>query len=325
MNTTLEPVAAVSAVEAEVLDGLASRPRTLSPWLFYDAAGSALFECITQLPEYYLTRTERSIFTTHATEMISQAAGSDQLTILELGAGTATKTGLLLQAATAHQGHVVYRPIDISQTALNEAQRHLELNIPGVTVVPQAADYTRGLDLGPTAERRLVLYIGSSIGNFSPAQALSLLTSLRGQLSHGDALLLGVDMAPGSTKTEACLLAAYDDATGVTAELNLNVLRRLNRELRADFDVTAFRHRVLWNQAESRIEMHLQSTRKQLVTIPQIGLELDFNQGETIHTENSYKFTDAMIAELLYNAGFGRQRTWTDPRGWFTVQLAVAE
>lgn len=314
-----------SPIEAEVLKGLSFRPRTLSPWLFYDAIGSAIFERITELPEYYLTRTERAIFAAHAEQMISNASGSGPLTVLELGAGTATKTGVLLRAAVARQGQVVYRPIDVSRTALDHAQFHLERDLPGVTVEPQVADYTRDLKIEPGSERRLVLYIGSSIGNFSPAEAAELLTRLRSQLEPGDALLLGTDLAPGPSKDTARLLAAYDDAEGVTAEFNLNVLQRLNSELEANFDLAAFRHLARWNESHSRIEMHLQSMRRQSVAFPSLGIELDFDQGETIHTENSYKFTQASVQSLLAESGFRPHQQWKDEYGWFAVNLAFAD
>ena len=336
------------AVEAEARNGLGSRPRTLSPWLFYDATGSELFERITRLPEYYLTRTERAIFVEHAAEILAAAAATKsnaeahadassdtyagtaskgqkhRLTVLELGAGTASKTGLLLRAAVAQQGEVVYRPIDVSATALQEAQRQLEASLPGVTVVPHVADYTRAVTMAPTEDRRLVLYIGSSVGNFTPVQAASLLAKLRAQLRPGDALLLGTDLAPGAGKDAATLLAAYDDAAGVTADFNRNVLHRLNRELGANFHPNHFRHCVRWNLVESRMEMHLESVGRQRVNVPALGMELEFEPGETIHTENSYKFTAHSIATLLQGAGFAAQRTWSDERGWFAVTLASA-
>lgn len=339
-----------AAVAAAVLDGLSTRPRTLPPWIFYDAAGSALFERITELPEYYPTRMERAILAENASRIITQAAAGERLTILELGAGTATKTGLLLRAAVAAQGEVVYRPIDVSATALEEAHVHLQRDLPGVTVAPQVADYTRQLRIPESSpgERRLVLYIGSSIGNFSPSEAADVLRRVRSQLRPGDSLLLGTDLAPNlplashprsglslvpnssldsdpnPAKTEATLVAAYDDAAGVTAEFNLNMLRRLNREIGADFDLTAFEHLARWNAEESRIEMHLRSLRAQQVTLPALDLRLDFAAGETIHTENSRKFTPESADALLLSTGFQLASRWTDPSAWFAVQLAFA-
>lgn len=319
MPVAAAPAKPLSPVARAALRGLTAEPRTLPPWLFYDAIGSALFERITELPEYYLTRTERAIFTAHADAIIAAAAGGETLSIAELGAGTANKTGLLLEAAVRRQGSVVYRPVDVSPTALDVAQRHLEAKVPGVLVEPQIADYTREpISLDATAARRLVLYIGSSIGNFSPEDAVRVLRTVREQLQPGDTLLLGTDMV----KEESALLAAYDDAAGVTAEFNRNMLHRLNRELGADFVVEQFTHQTIWNEAESRMEMHLVSNASQSVTID--DQVLHFAAGETIHTENSYKFTQRAIDWLLKQSGFTLGQQWTDAKDWFAVNLAVA-
>src|SRR6185437_2270726 len=235
------------AVLTEALAGLSSIPKTLPPWLFYDEAGSALFEKITELPEYYLTRTEHSIFTERADEIVS--AAGNPLTIAELGSGTASKTGLLLEAAARRQPQLLYQPIDVSPTALEQAADILSA-IPGVAVRSQIANYiTNGYTIKrPDRCSILALYIGSSIGNFDPEEARSILRKLRKQLTKaGDAILLGVDLAPSCNKTVEQLVAAYDDAAGVTAAFNKNILARLNRELSADFNLEAFRHRALWN------------------------------------------------------------------------------
>jgi L-histidine Nalpha-methyltransferase len=324
------------AVAREVRAGLTATPKTLSPWLFYDEAGSHLFEEITELPEYYLTRTERGIFATHAEEILREAASSHgphppgKLTLIELGAGTATKTGILLAAAVRQQGSVVYQPVDVSETALAEASDNILKNIPGVTVRCQVTDYTReALPLNRLPNTRtLALYIGSSIGNFTPTGAREVLRNLRAQLLPGDTLLLGTDLGPGEHKTEAILLAAYDDAAGTTAAFNLNVLTRLNRDLGADFDTENFRHKVLWSPDESRIEMHLESLVAQRVHIPANssgpGLDVNFTSGETIHTENSYKFTPVAVEALLASANFKATRSWQDPQHLFAVTLATA-
>src|SRR6202167_6711828 len=190
------PAIAPSAIAMEVLNGLTECPKTLSPWLFYDQAGSRLFEAITELPEYYVTRTERQILAKHSAEIVAAAPGGRRLSIIELGAGTATKTGLLLDAAVALQGSVTYYPIDVSETALEEARTRLESEMPEVTVEPIVADYTEGMrqNSALSAGRRLVLYIGSSIGNFSPTDAVDVLRGVRSQLVVGDCLLLGTDM-----------------------------------------------------------------------------------------------------------------------------------
>ena len=332
------------AVAAEARAGLTSTPKTLSPWLFYDETGSDLFEQITELPEYYLTRIERSIFAANADEIITQASlpsGSDPapiLTLIELGAGTATKTGILLSAAVRRQHTVVYQPVDVSESALAAATENIRANIPGVTVRCQVADYTtQALPLNRLPNTRtLALYIGSSIGNFSPEDARGVLRNLRAQLLPGDQLLLGTDLTLGldpsqdkaQRKNVLTLLAAYDDASGTTAAFNLNVLTRLNRDLGADFDLAAFRHLAIWSPSASRIEMHLESLTDQRVHIPANSagpaLTLHFAAGETIHTENSYKFTPAAVKKLLASANFSGTHTWQDPNGFFAVTLATA-
>jgi L-histidine Nalpha-methyltransferase len=319
------PAAAYTPLGSEVYRGLTSRPRTLCPWLFYDQEGSRLFERITELEEYYVTRTERSIFAAHADAILAAAAAPTahgqrrDLTIIELGAGTASKTGLLLEAAVRRQEAVTYQAIDVSASALEEARRNLTAAIPGVTVQTRVGDYTEGLGVVPAdGTRRLVIYIGSSLGNFEPTASRDLLRSVRRQLTSGDMLLLGVDLV----KDIPALVAAYDDAEGVTGQFNRNVLARLNRELGADFDLRKFRHRVRWNGEHSRIEMHLESLLTQEVCIPALDLVINFRRGETIHTENSYKFTIDRATDLLAHTGFSVVETWTDPKRWFGVFLA---
>ena len=329
---TAAPTAITEAVLTEALAGLAKpagAQKTLTPWLFYDERGSHLFEQITSLPEYYLTRTERAIFTTHDDEIIHIVRGAMQanITIAELGAGTASKTGILLAAATRAQGELLYQPIDISPTALDEAAATLD--IPGLTIAPLTANYiTETYALArPTPQTKiLVLYIGSSIGNFAPAEAHAILANLRAHLAPGDMLLLGTDLAPSARKTVAELIAAYDDAQGITAAFNKNVLTRLNRELDADFDLDAFAHRARWNAEASRVEMHLEALTPQTVRIPTDtgATTIHFAAGETIHTENSHKFTTAALARLLTGAGFEPTRTFTDAARRFAVTLATA-
>ncbi|HEX3470458.1 MAG TPA: L-histidine N(alpha)-methyltransferase [Silvibacterium sp.] len=315
------PEAAQTPAGAEVFSGLTARPKTLSPWLFYDEKGSRLFEAITELPEYYLTRTERAIFARYADEILGMAAAHSPLTMIELGAGTATKTGLLLEAAVRRQGGVDYLAIDVSESPLTAAKERIEREIPGVTVTPRVADYTTGVaDFPGDGKRKMVLYIGSSIGNFEPAHAETLLRDVRAHLSPGDRLLLGVDRV----KERSVLVRAYDDEAGVTAAFNKNVLKRINRELGGNFNLRLFRHRALWNEEHSRIEMHLESLIAQQVTIAALEMEVKFSRGETIHTENSYKFTGEDVLSLLERAGFGMTQCWTDEREWFGVYLATA-
>ena len=318
MSPTLE---ATSPVAAAALEGLSQIPKTLPPWLFYDEAGSQLFERITELPEYYLTRTERDILARHADEILLESPAAK--TVVELGAGTATKTGILLRAAARLQSNVLYQPIDISASALDEARDNL--HIPGVLVRPQVANYITEpyrIERQPN-HRVLALYIGSSIGNFSPAEARAILTRLRTQLEPGDSLLLGTDLAPGANKSVSTLIAAYNDAAGVTAAFNLNILTRLNRELGANFDLNCFCHQARWNAAESRIEMHLESLAPQKVRIPGQA-SIHFTAGETIHTENSYKFTPDSVANLLAASGFTNPQTYTDADQLFAVTVAEA-
>jgi L-histidine N-alpha-methyltransferase len=305
----------------EVHRGLLRRPRSLPPWMFYDARGSRIFERITQLAQYYPTRTERNILASCCDDIIAAACPykSEAVRVVELGAGTASKTTILLDAALRSQGEVLYAPVDVSSDALDVACETIATSLPEVCMSPIVANYvTHPPELEPFDGTTLGLYIGSSIGNFAPEEASTILRNLRGQLQCGDALLLGVDMV----KDEPTLLAAYDDRDGVTAEFNLNMLHRLNRELDADFDLSKFRHHALWNPASSRIEMHLESTRDQSVRIAAANVDLDFAAGETIHTENSYKFTDASICTLLEEAGFEVEQTWMDKRGWYSVTLA---
>lgn len=307
----------VSNIADDVAGGLMESPKSLPPRLFYDAAGSEIFEQITELPEYYLTRTERGILTDNASEMV-RVAGTP-LTLIELGAGTATKTEVLIEALLKRQMQAVFYPIDVSASALRVAEETLESRFHSLSVRPLVGDYSAGLSqLNRIAGRKLVLYIGSSIGNYEPEEAAALLKTVRKSLSPGDALLLGTDMV----KDEATLLAAYNDAQGVTGRFNLNILARINRELGADFDLSSFRHEAVWNPEASRIEMHLESLRAQAVRIADLDYAIHFNQGETIHTENSYKFTNGMVRKVLQAGGFVLERTWNDRKKWFGVHLA---
>lgn len=313
------PEAAYTPVGADVYRGLTAMPKRLSPWLFYDDAGSRLFEEITELPEYYLTRTERGIFARNADEIL-QCAGYRAVTMIELGAGNAQKTGLLLKAAVRRQGTVDYVPIDVSESALAAAKEHIEAEIPGVRVTSRVGDYTEGIaEIPAVGRRRMVLYIGSSIGNFEPADAVMVLREVRRRLDPGDLLLLGVD----HVKDRQTLLRAYDDETGVTAEFNKNILARINRELGANFNPRLFRHLARWNPERSRIEIYLKSLIAQCATIPALEIEARFARGEMIHTENSYKFTPESIAAIVERAGFRVTQSWTDERAWFGVYLAA--
>jgi L-histidine Nalpha-methyltransferase len=303
------------AVAAAVAEGLLRADKRLPAWLLYDARGSALFEEITALPEYYPTRTERVILADHAGEMIDQAG--TPLIVAELGAGTASKTRLLLAALLERQARAFYLAIDVSATALAVAESELS-RYRGLSVRPMVGRYPE--DLGVLDEipgRRLLLFLGSNLGNYDPDAARELLVAVRAHLRPGDAFLVGADLR----KPSEILLPAYDDAAGVTAQFNKNVLVRLNRELDAAFDPDSFRHLVCWNAAASRVELYLQSEREQQVWIGGLGAAVRFAAGERIHTESSYKLTDDGLRALFAGAGFAWEQSWFDDRRWYAVHL----
>jgi len=316
MITSKTPAPAYTPLAQDVLEGLSSSPRKLPPKLFYDAPGSRLFEQITELPEYYLTRTERGIFYQHADEIVTQAGTN--LTLVELGAGSANKTRILIEALARKQLRVNFYPVDVSSAALQAAVSTLNGHTRNLHVIPMMADYSRHLPLAGISGYKLVLFIGSTIGNFAPEEAVQFLDRVRASLHPGDALLLGFDMV----KDAGVLHAAYNDAQGVTAEFNKNLLGRINRELGGQFDLELFRHIAFWNPEFSRIEMHLESLADQNVWVRDLGMKFHFVQGERIHTENSYKFTPASIAAFVGQGGFRLERTWTDAKGWFSTVLA---
>lgn len=301
----------------EVVHGLTSRPKTLPCKLFYDDRGSQLFEEITRLQEYYPTRTEFEVLQDSAKEIV-EAAGTP-VSIVELGAGTATKTGALLRAFAGRQMRVKYFPIDISAGALADARLRVEEECANVIVRPVVADFSDGFHfLREIPGRKLVLYLGSSIGNFEWNDAIAMLRKVHAQLDDGDALLLGTDMV----KPAEILVPAYDDAQGVTAQFNKNILVRLNRELGANFDVDSFRHIAEWSPERSRMEIFLETTRPQKVTLRNAGLTVQFRAGERIHTENSHKYTLEMVERMLCVSGFKLEKTWFDRQQWFGLNLA---
>ena len=307
-----------NAIREELITGLRAPFAFTSPKYLYDALGSKLFEAICELPEYYPTRTETAIFDAYAAE-IAQSAGSGS-TLIDLGAGNCAKAARLFPALRPRQ----YVPVDISVNFLHEAVSHLQLQFPQIEMMAIGLDFSSSLDLPDSVhrEKRLFFYPGSSIGNFTPQDAVKFLQRLRKacQLNgHADGgILIGVDLV----KDKAILDAAYDDALGVTASFNLNLLLHLNRLLDADFDVRDWRHRGFFNAESSRIEMHLEA--KSNLTVRWLGGERRFERGECIHTENSYKYTQKSFVTLLEQAGFGESRIWTDPRGWFMVCHAHA-
>jgi dimethylhistidine N-methyltransferase len=316
MTAFRTPALAVSPIAEDVLQGLNATPKRLPPKLFYDAEGSRLFEQITELPEYYPTRTERSIFQNCAKEIVQQAGAN--LTLIELGAGSASKTRILIESLCQRQLRAEFYPVDVSVAALKAAVSSLNGDFPTLHVRPMVADYSKGLpQLASLAGRKLVLFIGSTIGNFEPEEAVQFLQRVHHSLQPGDALLLGLDLVKGPD----LLHAAYNDAQGVTAQFNKNVLARINRELGGDFDLEAVRHVAFWNPACSRIEMHLESLHPQWIRIEELRREFHFEAGERIHTENSYKFTRGDIARLMRQSGFRLERSWTDSKRWFSVVM----
>jgi L-histidine N-alpha-methyltransferase len=317
MTAFRSPAIAGSGIAEDVWEGLSARPKRLPPKLFYDTEGSRLFEEITETEEYYPTRTERAILQQYADE-IASAAGTS-LTLVELGAGSASKTRVLIEALLRRQMRLEFHPVDVSASALQQAVTSLNGDFPRLHVSPIVAEYSYGLrQLRALAGKKLVLFIGSTIGNFEPEEQLEFMQRVRQSLRPGDALLLGFDLV----KDEQTLHDAYNDRQGITARFNKNVLARVNRELGGGFDLAAFQHVAFWNAEKSRIEMHLESRVDQTVHVRDLDARFHFTRGERIHTENSYKFTLESIRRLLQQSGLALEKNWLDANGWFAVALA---
>ncbi|GAB2822208.1 L-histidine N(alpha)-methyltransferase [Streptomyces chlorus] len=314
LTRTLPEDATDAALRADVLHGLTGSPRTLPPKWFYDARGSELFEEITGLPEYYPTRAEREILLARSGE-IAEASGAR--TLIELGSGSSEKTRHLLDALT---GLHTYVPVDVSESALTLAGRALAAERPGLDVHALIDDFTDRMTLPETPGPRLVAFLGGTIGNLLPAERAAFLASVRAMLAPGDALLLGTDLV----KDEKVLVRAYDDAAGVTAAFNKNVLTVINRELGADFDPAAFDHVAAWDAEHEWVEMRLRSRDRQTVKIPALGLAVDFDTGEELRTEVSAKFRKERVREELDAAGLELARWWTDEEGRFALSLSMA-
>ena len=308
-------------VARAAIDGLSAKQKSLPAWLFYDTAGSLLFEEITRLPEYYLTSLEQSIFSRNAADIVAKAAGSIEqpLCVVELGAGSASKTLTLLRAVMVRQGDTLYLPVDVSEAALELASKNVHAALPQVEVQPVCSNFTHDKDLNlPSMGRKLALYIGSSIGNFDPEDAIELLRWLRTQLQPGDALLLGTDMA----KDVAPLLAAYNDRAGITAEFNKNILARLNRELG---EILSW---MRLNIAPSGTPLRAASkctwtasAIKWCMSNCCIAIS-DSSAANLIHTENSYKFSPEQVEEMLQKSGYVLEHSWYDDKHWFGAHLA---
>jgi dimethylhistidine N-methyltransferase len=300
----------VDAFRRDVLEGLARRPKSIPPKWFYDARGSDLFEAITELPEYYPTRAETKLLTRIAPELAARIP--DGAVLIEYGSGASAKTRLLLDAAPQL---AAYAPIDISVSALEAAAAAIRRDYPRLLVEPLARDFTRGGAAPAVAvgRRRVGFFPGSTIGNFDPAEAVRLLTEARRLMGDDGLFILGADLV----KETAVMTAAYDDAAGVTAAFNKNLLTRINRELGADFDIEQFAHRAFYNASQGRIEMHLVSRRDQVVRVD--GVPFLFAAGESIHTENSYKYSLSALTDLAEAGGFVMERVWTDARQYFSM------
>jgi L-histidine Nalpha-methyltransferase len=321
LDVHLTPADALVTLRTDVLLGLTATPKALPPKYFYDARGSALFEQITALPEYFPTRTEAALLSAHVDEI---AALSGAGSIVELGSGSSAKTRLLLdaflRAGTLHR----YVPQDVSEAALRGALDALAERYPTLALHGVVGDFTRHLHRLPGADgpgdRRLVAFLGGTIGNLVPAERALFLDRLRAALVPGEQLLLGAALVTDAR----VLVAAYDDAAGVTAAFNRNVLAVLNRELRADFDLDAYRHVARWDAEQEWIEMRLRARRAMAVTVHDLGLVVEFAAGEEVRTEVSAKFRLAGLAAELRAAGFAPVRRWTDPDARFTLVLAAA-
>ncbi|MET0534346.1 MAG: L-histidine N(alpha)-methyltransferase [Steroidobacter sp.] len=309
----LVPANPADALTADVIEGLKKEPKELSPVWFYDELGSFLFDNICELPEYYITRTELQIMHGYASEM-AQVIGPEAA-MIEFGSGTSMKTRLLLDRL---ESPVAYVPVDISREHLFTAAGALAKDYPNLHIAPICADFTQSFELPSfirAAQRRVVYFPGSTIGNFDRPQARQLLVRMRELVGKHGAVLIGTDLR----KDPKVLERAYDDAAGVTAEFNINALRHLNRELGSNFDLDAFDHLAVWVEDDSRIEMHLVSKRDQVV---QIGDEkVRFERGEHLRTEYCHKYTLETFNELAATAGLAVKRVWTDPNQMFSVQL----
>jgi L-histidine N-alpha-methyltransferase len=312
----LEPDDAAAALRADALAGLTATPKTLPPRWFYDERGSELFDRITRLPEYYPTRAERAVLESRAGE-IAAASGADVL--VELGSGTSEKTRLLLTALREAGTLRRFVPFDVDPSVLRAAGAAITAEYPQVSVEAVVGDFTRHLGELPRSGRRLVIFLGSTIGNLEPAPRADFLAELTATLEPGDSFLLGTDLVKDPDR----LVRAYDDAAGVTAAFNRNVLAVLDRELKADFDPDAFEHVALWDAGNEWIEMRLRSRIDQVVTVADLDLQVRFAAGEDLHTEVSAKFRRERVEQELATAALSMTHWWTDPAGDFGVSLSV--
>jgi L-histidine N-alpha-methyltransferase len=305
----------LAALRADVLAGLTTTPKTLPPKYFYDERGSALFDEITRLPEYYPTRAETSILNAHTPEIASLSRCES---LVELGSGTSAKTGLLLRAMLDENTLREFVPLDVDPAVLAEATEALAARYPRLRLAPFVGDFEHDLGAIPRTGRRMIAFLGSTIGNLDPPARAKLLGEVSAALRPGDTFLLGTDLV----KDTGRLIRAYNDAAGVTAEFNRNVLRVINRELSADFDVDEFEHVAIWDAENQWIEMRLRSSRAQTVRVADLDLTVSFAPGEEMRTEISAKFRPEQVEAELKAAQLHTARFWTDPNGDFGLTLA---
>lgn len=299
-----------------VYEGLSGKNKRLDPRYFYDECGSRLFEEICEQPEYYPTRTEASILAEQGGSIVD-AAGDGKIALVEFGSGSSTKTRILIREIMARQKELHYFSIDISLSMLLEAGRSLEGEFSGLKVMQVHSDYASGIDHIEKAEgRKIILFLGSSIGNFDPDDAVAFLSDVARRMDRDDLLLVGFDLQ----KDEEILFRAYNDENGITARFNRNVLARINRELGGEFDLASFDHRAYYDGQRNRIEMHLVSNKEQDVRVRHAG-RFHFRKGESIHTESSYKYTCEQIEDLANAAGLTVRRHFTDENSWFDLAL----
>lgn len=309
----------------DVKEGLGStNQKRIKPKYFYDTEGSHLFEEICVQPEYYPSRVETAILRRYAKRMIC-SQDNDEICIIELGSGSSTKTRILLQEVLSRQSSLFYFPIDVSKTMLCETTNNLSADFCNLRTIGISSDYAYGVEQaaslisadGQIPDRKLIIFLGSSIGNFEPKESISFLKNLRSKMNENDNLLIGIDLH----KDKKVLEAAYNDEKGITARFNLNVLSRINRELRGEFDLDSFVHRAFYNSFNKRVEMHIVSTKGQQVYVGRLNKTYSFDKNETIHTENSYKYSSEQIRQMAEESEFVIKGNFFDTKKWFDVVL----
>ncbi|HET7147828.1 MAG TPA: L-histidine N(alpha)-methyltransferase [Candidatus Nitrosopolaris sp.] len=307
-----------------IKEGLTMSQKRVNPKYLYDTTGSQLFEAICRQPEYYPWRIESAILSRHSSEIV-RMHGKKKISIIELGSGSSSKTRILLKKVLSRQPSLYYFPVDVSQAMLRETIDNLSADFSSLRIIGICSDYLEGIDKANiliAADRKipvekLIIFLGSSIGNFEPNESVAFLRNLRSKMGQNDQLLLGIDLY----KDEKVLEAAYNDREGITARFNLNILTRINRELRGEFNLDSFVHRAFYNSSYKRIEMHIVSTRDQQVYVGRLDQTFRFFKNETIHTENSYKYSDEEIVQMAADSQFVVERIFVDEKKWFCVAV----